>query len=156
MSLQVGKIISEQDFKYGVSDYAVSLRKIYGENGYKKYVAKMNSIMSAEKDLTNPVAVSKKRYLQEKKEQYLAALANFKKADNVWSEYKLQYNVNLNNAKSQNGGFLLTGSQKQAALQNSGDGAVKAFNNYNDAEFERDYALSLYKDAAHSGMSILS
>lgn len=156
MSLQVGKIISEQDFKYGLSDYAVNLREKYGENGYKKYVAKMNSIMVSQKDLTNPISVSKEKYLQDKKEQYLAALANFKKADSVWSEYKPQYNINLNNAKSQNGGISLSGGQKQYALQSSGGGAVKAFNNYNDAESEKDYALSLYKDAAHSGMNILS
>mgnify|MGYP000813347836 CR=1 FL=1 len=113
MSLQVGKIISEQDFKYGLSDYAVNLREKYGENGYKKYVAKMNSIMVSQKDLTNPISASKEKYLQDKKEQYLAALANFKKADSVWSEYKPQYNINLNNAKLQNGGISLSGGQKQ-------------------------------------------
>lgn len=154
MSLQVGKIISEQDFKYGNSDYAVNLRKVYGENGYKKYVAKMNSIMVAQKDLTNPIAISKEKYILEKKEQYLAALANFKKASSVWNEFKSQYNTNLNISRSQNNGASLTGAQKQIALESSGSGAVKAFKNYNEAEFERDYALSLYNDATHGGINL--
>ena len=34
------KIISEYEFKYGSSDNVVNLRKIYGNDGYKKYVAK--------------------------------------------------------------------------------------------------------------------
>lgn len=154
MSLQVGKIISEQDFKYGNSDYAVNLRKVYGENGYKKYVAQMNSIMVAQKDLTNPIAISKEKYILEKKEQYFAALANFKKASSVWNEFKPQYNTNLNNAKTQNNGFILSGGQKQEALQSSGTGAVQAFKNFNEAEFEKDYALSLYNDATHSGINL--
>lgn len=155
MGLSVGKIISENDFKYGTSDYAVSLRNTYGDNGYRKYTAKMNSIMNA-KDLTNPISESKERYLLAKKEQYIAALANFKKADNIWGEYKSQYSTNLSIAKNQNGGLTLSGSQKQSALQGSGDGAVSAFKNYNEAEFEKNYALSLYNDAAHSNMSYLS
>lgn len=151
----IDKIVSENYFKYDKSDYAQSLRKIYGENGYKKYTAKMNSIME-QKDLTNPIAKSKEEYIQAKKEQYIAALANYKKASNIWGEYKNQYSVNLNNAKANNGGLSISGTQKQLALQNSGDGAVTAFKNFNDAEFEKDYALSLYNDATHSGMSFLS
>lgn len=151
----IDKIVSENYFKYDQSDYAKSLRKIYGENGYKKYTAKMNSIMT-QKDLTNPIAQSKEEYIQAKKEQYLAALANYKKASNIWGEYKNQYSVNLNNARANNGGLSISGTQKQLALQNSGDGAVTAFKNFNDAEFEKDYALSLYNDATHSGMSFLS
>lgn len=158
MGLSVGKIISEFDFKYSKSDYAESLRKTYGENGYSKYTAKMNSIMTENKskDLTNPIAESKEKYTQEKKEQYMAALANFKKASNIWSEYKPQYNANLNNVRNQNGGLSISSGQKQSALQSSGDGAVSAFRNYNDAQFEKDYALSLYNDATHSGMNYLS
>lgn len=156
MSTQVGKIISEYDYKYGTSDYAINLRKTYGDNGYQKYVAKINSIMEKEKDLTNPIAISKEKYIQAKKEQYITALANYKKANNVWNEYKSQYSTNLNNAIAQNGGISLNGTQKQNILKNSGDGAVSAYNNFNDAQSEVDYALSLYNDATHSGMSFLS
>lgn len=151
----ITKIVSENYFKYDNSDYAQSLRKIYGEDGYKKYKAKMNSIL-AEKDLTNPVAESKQQYIQAKKEQYFAAVANFKKASNIWGEYKNQYALNLNNVRMSNGGLSLSGVQKQSALQNSGEGAVSAFKNFNDAQFEKDYALSLYNDATHSGMNLLS
>lgn len=155
MSTQVGKIISEYDYKYGTSDYAINLRKTYGDNGYQKYVAKTNSIMEKEKDLTNPIAVSKEKYIQAKKEQYITALANYKKASNVWNEYKPQYSINLNNATTQNGGAL-NGTQKHNVLKNSGDGAVSAYNNFNDAQSEVNYALSLYHDATHSGMNFLS
>lgn len=55
------KIISEYEFKYGSSDNAVNLRKIYGNDGYKKYVAKQNSIMVKE-GLTNPIAQTKEAY----------------------------------------------------------------------------------------------
>lgn len=156
MGLQVGKVISEFDYKYGTSDYAVNLRKIYGNNGYQKYVAKMNSIMAKDKDLTNPIAESKKEYIAAKEVQYKEALANLAKTRNIWNNYKNTYSTNLNNAIAQNGGISLNGSQRQNILQNSGDGAVKAYNNFNDAQSEVDYALSLYNDATHSGMSYLS
>lgn len=110
--------------------------------------------MVAQKDLTNPIAISKEKYILEKKEQYFAALANFKKASSIWNEFKPQYNTNLNNAKTQNNGFILSGGQKQEALQSSGTGAVQAFKNFNEAEFEKDYALSLYNDATHSGINL--
>ena len=50
--------------------------------------------------------------------------------------------------------YFLSGGQKQAALQSSGTGAVQAFKNFNEAEFEKDYALSLYNDATHSGINL--
>ncbi len=156
MSLQAGKIISEFDYKYGTTDYAVNLRKIYGNNGYQKYVAKMNSIMSKDKDLTNPIAESKKEYIAAKELQYKEALANLGKTRSIWNNYKNTYSTNLNNAIAQNGGISLNGSQKQNILRNSGDGAALAYNNFNDAQSEVDYALSLYNDATHSGMSYLS
>lgn len=149
-------IVSQQYFKYDQSDYAKSLRKIYGEDGYKKYTAKMNSIMTASKDTTNPIAESKKKYTKAKEQQYKQALANLKQASALWNEYKNNYEVNLTAARANNNGASLTGIQKQNALQNSGDGAVTAFRNYNDAQSEVDYALSLYNDATHSGMNFLS
>jgi len=150
------KIVSQQYFKYDQSDYAKSLRKTYGEDGYKKYTAKMNSIMAESKETTNPIAESKKKYTKEKELQYKAALANLKKASNIWNDYKPQYYSNLTTAKANNNGVSLTGIQKQSALQNSGEGAVTAFRNYNEAQAEVDFALSLYNDATHSGMNFLS
>lgn len=144
--MTIGQIVSENYFKYDNSAQAQLLRKIYGKDGYKKYTAKMYSIMS------NPIAESKEKYIQEKKEQYLTALANFKKSNNVWNEYKGNYYANLTAARQQNNGLSLNGTQRQSALQNSGDGAVKAYQNFHDAEFEKDYAFSLYNDATHSGL----
>ena len=63
----VTKIVSENYFKYDQSDYAKSLRTIYGEDGYKKYTAKMNSIMTGEENLTNPIKASKEKYIFAKK-----------------------------------------------------------------------------------------
>lgn len=140
------QIVSQDYFKYDQSDYAKSLRKIYGEDGYKKYKAKMNSVM------TNPLSESKEKYTQEKKEQYYAALANLKKTGNIWSGYKNQYNTNLNIARAQNGGLTLSSTQRNEALKNAGDGAFTAQQNFKDAQSEVDYALSLYNDATHSGM----
>lgn len=156
MGLTVGKIISEFDFKNGTSAEIVNLRKTYGNSGYQKYVAKMNSIMAKDKDLTNPIAESKKAYIAEKEAQYKQALGNLNKARNIWNDYKSTYNTNLSNAVAQNGGISLNGTQKQNILKNSGNGAVSAYNNFNDAQSEVDYALSLYNDATHSGMSFLS
>lgn len=156
MSLKVGNIISEYDFKYGTSDYIVNLRKKFGDNGYQKYYAKMNSIMTKEQDLTNPIAENKKKYIAAKELQYKEALANLTKTRNIWNNYKSTYNTNLSNALAQNGGISLNGSQKHNILLNSGDGAFKAYNNFNDAQSEVDYALSLYNDATHSGMGYLS
>lgn len=155
MGISIDKIISENEFRFGTSDNAVRLRNIYGQNGYKKYVAKQNSVM-AKSDLTNPIAKSKEEYTLAKKSDYYAALAQFNKASNVWNEYKSTYNSNLNTLRTQNNGISLTGTQKQSALVGSGDGAVSAFANFNKAQSEVDYRLSLYNDATHSGMNYLS
>lgn len=149
------KIISEYEFKYGSSDNAVNLRKIYGNDGYKKYVAKQNSIMVKE-GLTNPIAQTKEAYTAAKKSDYYAALAQLKKTSNIWNDYKSTYNTNLNSLREQNGGLSLSGTQKQSALTSSGDGAIVAYNNFNKAQSEVDYRLSLYNDATHSGMNFLS
>lgn len=149
------KIISEYEFKFGSSDNAVNLRKIYGNDGYKKYVAKQNSIMVKE-GLTNPIAQTKEAYTAAKKSDYYTALAQLKKTSNIWNDYKSTYHTNLNSLREQNGGLSLSGTQKQSALTSSGDGAVVAYNNFNKAQSEVDYRLSLYNDATHAGMNFLS
>ena len=40
------RMISETEFRTGNSDYAKSLRSIYGDDGYQKYSAKINSIIA--------------------------------------------------------------------------------------------------------------
>src|SRR5574344_2164151 len=120
-------IVSQNYFQNDNSDYANSLRQIYGNNGYQKYVAKMNSIMASNKDMSNPIAESKGKYI-----------------------------TNLNLARANNNGLSLSGTQKQEALQNSGSGAFKAQQTFQDAEFEKDYALSLYNDATHDGMNFMA
>jgi len=143
-------IVSENYFKYDNSDYAKSLRKQFGNDGYKKYKAKMNSIM------TNPLTESKKKYTEQKEIQYQQALANLGKARSVWNNYKSTYKSNMSIARYQNNGISLSGEQKRYALEASGDGAVTAYNNFNDAQAEADFALSLLNDATHSGMGYLS
>lgn len=145
-------IVSENYFKYDKSDYAQSLRKMFGENGYKKYTAKMNSIMTKD-NLTNPIAASKAEYISEKETQYKTALAAKSKAANIWNRYKLSYAANYTTAVKNNNGYSLNSSQKADVLKNSGDGAAKAYQNYNQAVKDEDYALSLYVDATHSGLS---
>lgn|SRR5574344_2403275 len=149
-------IVSQNYFQNDNSDYANSLRQIYGNNGYQKYVAKMNSIMASNKDMSNPIAESKAKYIEAKKEQYYQALLNFKGAERNWSEFQGKYNTNLNLARANNNGLSLSGTQKQEALQNSGSGAFKAQQTFQDAEFEKDYALSLYNDATHDGMNFMA
>ena len=68
-------IVSENYFKNDNSDYAKSLRAMYGEDGYEKYTAKMNSIMTAQKEVTNPIAKSKAEYIKTKEAEYKNALA---------------------------------------------------------------------------------
>lgn len=153
-------IVTENYFKNDNSDYAKSLRAIYGEDGYKNYAAKMNSIMvkeeTASKDLTNPIAKSKAEYIKKKEIEYKNALAAAAKAKNIWSNYANNYSVNLNKAQKSNNGYSLSGYQKQQVLANSGDGASAAYKNYNQAQADVDMALSLYFDATHSGMNLLS
>ena len=144
----MGKLVSEQYFKYDTSDYAKNLRKIYGNNGYKKYTDKINSV------ITNPIAESKAEYIAQKEIQYKQAIANLTKSRNIWNRYKNNYQSNLNATSKQNNGLSITWQQRQVALENSGSGAVKAYNNFNDAQSEADYALSLYKDATHDGMPL--
>ena len=143
-------ILNESEFKYGTSDYAVNLRKLYGIDGYNKYRAKVNSIMD------NPIAENKKAYIETKEAEYKAALANLKQSNTVWSNYKKTYNTNLNNAIAQNGGVSLTGTQKHIILENSGNGAVNAKNDLENAQFEADHAFSCLKDAKLRGMQYLS
>lgn len=143
-------ILNESEFKYGTSDYAVNLRKLYGIDGYNKYRAKVNSIMD------NPIVENKKAYIETKEAEYKAALANLKQSNTVWSNYKKTYNTNLNNAIAQNGGVSLTGTQKHIILENSGNGAVNAKNDLENAQFEADHAFSCLKDAKLGGMQYLS
>ena len=150
----MGKIVSEQYFKYDTSDYAKSLRQLYGDGGYKKYTDKMNSIITKGKTFTNPIAESKAEYIAEKEAQYKQALANLSKSRNIWNRYKSNYRANLAATSRQNNGISITGQQRQAALEGAGGGAVKAYNNFNDAQSEADYALSLYNDATHDGMPL--
>lgn len=44
------RVLSEYDFKNGTSDYAKSLRAIYGDDGYQNYAAKINSIIAQGKE----------------------------------------------------------------------------------------------------------
>lgn len=148
------KIVSENYFKYDQSDYAKSLRTIYGEDGYKKYTTKMNSIMTGEENLTNPIKASKEKYIFAKKVAYQQALANLNKSENIWNDYKASYNANLSQAMKNNNGYSLSSAQKQAALANSGDGATTAYKNFTQAQSNADEALSLYFDATHSGMAV--
>lgn len=149
-----GKIVSEKYFKYDQSDYAKSLRTIYGEDGYKKYTTKMNSIMTGEENLTNPIKASKEKYIFAKKVAYQQALANLNKSENIWNDYKASYSANLSQAMKNNNGYSLSSAQKQAALANSGDGATTAYKNFTKAQSNADEALSLYFDATHSGMAV--
>ena len=149
-------IVSENYFKNDNSDYAKSLRAMYGEDGYEKYTAKMNSIMTAQKEVTNPIAKSKAEYIKTKEAEYKNALAMKAKAANIWGRYKNSYSANLSIAKQNNNGYSLSGAQKQQALSNSGDGAVAAYRNFTKAQSEADFALSLYNDATHSGITWLS
>ncbi len=143
-------IVSENYFKYDNSDHAKSLRSRFGQNGYKKYTAKMQST------LTNPLEESKKEYIRQKEEQYKAALTNLEQKRSIWNKFKNNYNSNLLVIQAQNNGISVNGAQKQMALQNSGSGAVNAYNNFNDAEADADFAFSLLNDATHSGMNFLS
>lgn len=142
-------IVSENYFKNDQSDYAKSLRAQYGADGYEKYTKKMNSIME------NPLKKSQEEYIQKKKEQYQIALLKAKKAKTIWGDYKNNYSNNLAAMRQNNNGFSLTGMQKHHALQASGSGAVEAFNNFNNAESEVDYALSLYNEATHAGINFM-
>lgn len=152
------KIVSESYFKNDNSDYAKSLRKIYGDDGYKKYYAKMNSIMTLDNDekITNPIAKSKAEHIKRKEIEYKAALAAAGKAKNIWNNYSNQYAMNLSKARANNNGYSLTNSQKQQILANTADGASDAYKNFTQAQSDADMALSLYFDATHSGMSFLS
>ncbi len=142
-------IVSENYFKNDQSDYAKSLRALYGADGYEKYTKTMNSIMD------NPLKKSHEEYTLKKQEQYKLALAKAKKARTIWNDYKNNYSNNLALMRQNNNGFSLTGMQKHNALQASGSGAVEAFNNFNSAESEVDYALSLYNDATHSSVNFM-
>jgi len=149
-------VVSESYFKYDKSDYAQSLRTIYGEDGYKKYEAKMNSIMDKDSTvLENPIAKSKKAHIAQKEAEYKNALAAKRKAANIWGRYKAGYEANLSTAVRNNNGYSLDGNQKSEVLANSGNGAAKAYRNYTDALSAADEALSLYFDATHSGMSFM-
>lgn len=141
--------VSEMYFKYDKSDYAQSLRALYGNDGYDKYIAKMNSIME------NPLKKSHDKYTAEKELQYKAALANAKQAQAKWSQFKNKYASNLSIMRQNNNGYSLTSTQRQNALQASGSGAINAYANFNDAQSEVDYALSLYNEATHSGINFM-
>lgn len=150
----MSKIVSEQYFRFDSSDYAKNLRQIYGEDGYKKYTAKLNSVITKGKTFTNPIAKSKAEYISEKEIQYKQALANLSKSRNIWNRYKSNYRANLDATSKQNNGISISSQQRQAALEGAGGGAVKAYNNFNNAQAEADYALSLYNDATHDGMPL--
>ena len=152
------KIVSESYFKNDNSDYAKSLRKIYGDDGYEKYYAKMNSIMTLDNDekITNPIAKSKAEHIKRKEIEYKAALAAAGKAKNIWNRYANTYSINLAKAQKSNNGYSLSSTQKQQVLANTADGASAAYRNFNQAQSDADMALSLYFDATHSGMSFLS
>jgi len=142
-------VISENDFKYGTSVEAQSLRARFGANGYKKYTAYINSIM------TNPLKESHEQYTEAKKEQYKLALLNAKKSEAIWNQFKNNYNNNLAAMRRNNNGFSLSSTQRQQALQSSGSGAVDAMRNFQEAQSEVDYALSLYNDATHAGINFM-
>lgn len=148
------QIVSENYFKYDQSDYAKSLRTIYGEDGYKKYSAKMNSILAKDdENLTNPIKISKQKHIQAKKIAYENAVAQKNKAENIWNNYKRSYYANLDTARKSNNG-VLTGELTRAALANCGNGAEAAYRNFNTANSNADEALSLYFDATHSGLAV--
>ncbi len=132
--------LSKSEFLYGDSEYAKSQRKKYGDN-YKAY--------KKSKEIVNPMEVSKKEYIAQKEAQYKEALLNLSKSQALWDNYRKTYDVNLTAARANNNGFSLTGAQKDAVLRASGDGAVQAHANFENAQAEVDYTLSLYNYATH-------
>ena len=104
----MSKIVSEQYFRFDSSDYAKNLRQIYGDDGYKKYTAKMNRIITKGKTFTNPIAKSKAEYISEKEIQYKQALANLSKSKNIWNRYKSNYRANLDATSKQNNGISIS------------------------------------------------
>ena len=145
----MGTTVSESYFKFDKSDYARSLRAIYGNDGYEKYMAKMNSVMD------NPLKTSHEKYTAEKELQYKTALANAETARNKWNQFKNNYTNNLSVMKQNNNGFSLTSTQRQQALQASGSGAVDALNNFKNAQLNVDYALSLFNEATHANINFM-
>lgn len=50
------RILSENEFRTGKSDYAKSLRAQFGEDGYEKYSAQINSIIEDAKEKNKDIA----------------------------------------------------------------------------------------------------
>ena len=144
-----GNIISKTEF-YGSSDYAKSLRKIYN-NDYNAYYAKYMPIY-----LENPLKANHENYIAMKRAEYLQALTNLNKDENIWNGFKGVYEGNLARLRKNNNGHSLSFSQKASALSGAGTGASAALLNFNRAKFEEEYAFSLLRDASSGSVSLLS
>lgn len=102
------RVLSEYDFLNDNSDYAKSLRAIYGTDGYQKYTAKINSIIAEAKENNNSSNPMQKTnaarisYLEEALRQAVAT--NNKKR----AEYR--------NYRSKLSGMIKISSNQQADL----------------------------------------
>jgi hypothetical protein len=142
-------LLSKSEF-YGSGDYAKSLRAAYNNN-YYAYYSKNAPLL-----FENPLKKTHEKYLKAKKAQYMEALANKNRAENLWNQYKLSYEQNLASMRIQNNGTSLSSSQRKAALNGAGRGAGDALLKYNNAKSEEEYAFSLLRDATSSSISLLS
>ena len=127
------RALSEYDFKNGTSDYAKSLRAIYGDDGYQNYAAKINSIIAQGKEKqSNPLQQSNSariNYLQDALRQ--AVTLNNKKRN----EYR--------NFRTKLSGMIKITSNQQADL------ALKQLA-YGKSDMNEDLLRSSLMDALNS------
>ena len=142
-------LLTKTEF-YGSGDYAKSLRAAYN-NDYYAYYSKNAPLI-----FENPLKQNHENYVKAKKAQYLQALAQRNRAENLWNGYKGIYEQNLASIRRQNHGKSVTSSQRSMALNAAGNGAATALLNFNKAKFDEEYAFSLLHDASMGSVSLLS
>ena len=85
------KMLSETEFRTDKSDYAKNLRSIYGDDGYQKYSAKINSIIEEGKEKTkkiapdNPLKKSLEARITYLEAEYARAIADTRKKGNIFN-----------------------------------------------------------------------
>lgn len=132
------RMLSETEFRTGNSDYAKSLRSIYGDDGYQKYSAKINSIIAEGKKGNKDVATDNP--IKESLETRIAYLE---------AEYARVKQVNIKNKLAHRNFLAKLGGMLKITQLDEENLALKQKAAFN-SEVDESAVLSSLQDAYHS------
>ena len=132
------RMLSEVEFKTSKSDYAQSLRTIYGDDGYQKYSAKINSIIEEGREKTKKATPDNP--LKESLEARIAYLE---------AEYARVKKINIKNKLEHRNFLAKLGGMLKITQLDEDNLALKELASFN-SEVEESAVLSSLQEAYHS------